>query len=230
MTTPTTSNQSDVITVRPIAKSNRLTSIVLAACLLISACLVATFLPPESLPIAAILLVFSILVTIIAAAKCWAPTHSFLLTKQQISHYQSKGSWQLCWQHVERIDQPRVQEGLALVPLPYLGFRLSEQGYDQLLTSISPRLAGTLLVQQRALLLQQAGCESGECYTQGLLENEQYTSPMGTHFTGIKGMLGNRMVRLRNLLGYEIFVEIDQLDRNPSEFIRFINECRQAVG
>jgi len=121
--------------------------------------------------------------------------------------------WILKWRNIQRIDQPRIHLGWDLVPLPYIGLKIKD--YDDFLTLITPRLAVRLLTEQRAVLLQAISSERPDCLTggcgsgllgEGLLEESRFRSPSGQQYDGVIAMLGNRMARLRDLLGYDLLV------------------------
>ncbi|MNT81027.1 hypothetical protein D3C72_2205730 [compost metagenome] len=104
------------------------------------------------------------------------------------------------------------------------------------MTLITPRLAVRLLTEQRAVLLQAINSERPECLSggcgasllgEGLLEESRFRSPSGQRYEGVIAMLGNRMVRLRDLLGYDLLVPDNSLDRAPAEFIRLLNQYRR---
>ncbi len=230
MTGPQLVLDDDAIGIKPLAKTNRLVLAITAVALAGLSFIGWLLLPSSLLLVAALCGVFSIILGLITLSKYSMPAYSFILHRQRLSHYQSKGSWTLNWPCIQRVDQPRVTMGLEVSTLPYVAIRLTDDGYERLLSSLSPRLANHLLVNQRALLLQgDGGCNTGNCYAEGLIEKDKFVTPKGTRHTGPIAMFGNRMQRLRANLGYDLYIDTDYLDRSPENFITLLKQCQQTA-
>ncbi|WP_250894661.1 DUF2982 domain-containing protein, partial [Aeromonas dhakensis] len=61
----------------------------------------------------------------------------------------------------------------------------------------------------------------------GLLEESHFRSPSGQRYEGVIAMLANRMTRLRDLLGYDLLVPDNSLDRDPAEFVRLLHQYQR---
>ncbi|MGY6036750.1 DUF2982 domain-containing protein [Aeromonas sp. AE23HZ002T15] len=220
--------------VNPMVRRNGLTLILLGVVITI-AMIFILFLFREQLLIPAISVLLAGLMTIfVGAIKLNEPHFSLSLCQDCLQYHHKYGGWILKWRNIQRIDQPRIHLGLDLVPLPYIGLKIKD--YDDFLTLITPRLAVRLLTEQRAVLLQamnseQPGCLDGSCGSGllggELLEESRFRSPSGQRYEGVIAMLGNRMTRLRDLLGYDLLVPDNSLDRAPADFVRLLNEYRR---
>ncbi|MDM5129634.1 DUF2982 domain-containing protein [Aeromonas piscicola] len=165
----------------------------------------------------------------IGSLKLVEPHFSLSLCHDCLQYHHKYGGWILKWRNIQRIDQPRIHLGWDLVALPYIGLKIKD--YDDFLTLITPRLAVRLLTEQRAVLLQalrseRQDCANGGCGDAfqggGLLEESHFRSPSGQRYEGVIAMLANRMTRLRDLLGYDLLVPDNSLDRDPAEFVRLL--------
>ena len=47
--------------------------------------------------------------------------------------------------------------------------------------------------------------------------------------TGTQAMLANRMTKLRERLGYDLYINVSELDRSEQEFVRLLRECQEFV-
>nr|WP_303809884.1 DUF2982 domain-containing protein [Aeromonas media] len=176
---------------------------------------------------------------LVGALKLAEPHFSLSLCQDCLQYHHKYGGWILKWRNIQRIDQPRIHLGWDLVPLPYIGLKIKD--YDDFLTLITPRLAVRLLTEQRAVLLQAISSERLDCLTggcgsgllgegllgEGLLEESRFRSPSGQQYDGVIAMLGNRMARLRDLLGYDLLVPDNSLDRPPADFVHLLNQYQR---
>ncbi|MCR6555175.1 DUF2982 domain-containing protein, partial [Aeromonas sp. CPF2-S1] len=89
---------------------------------------------------------------------------------------------------------------------------------------------------QRAVLMQAMRSERSDCPTggcgsgllgEGLLEESRFCSPSGQRYEGVIAMLGNRMARLRDLLGYDLLVPDNSLDRSPEDFVHLLQQYQR---
>ncbi|MED7773059.1 DUF2982 domain-containing protein [Aeromonas dhakensis] len=170
----------------------------------------------------------------IGSLKLVEPHFSLSLCHDCLQYHHKYGGWILKWRNIQRIDQPRIHLGWDLVPLPYIGLKIKD--YDDFLTLITPRLAVRLLTEQRGVLLQALRSEQPECIGggcgdpfqgEGLLEESHFRSPSGQRYEGGIAMLANRMTRLRDLLGYDLLVPDNSLDRDPAEFVRLLHQYQR---
>jgi hypothetical protein len=216
------------IFIKAASKSNGITSVVFGCVGLVIAALWLTFLP-EWLFLAGIFITSAALVCLlIGYFKIREPNYSLEIARDFITYQHRLGSWRIQWDNLQRVDCPRVRHGLEHVPLEAVGFKI--KNYTDFLTTISPRLATHLLMEQRPLLMQNAdeNCASGSCYEQSMFDDKAYVMEDGTVIKGIKAMLAHRMVELRKRLGFDIFIASSELDREAHAFAKFITSCQQT--
>ena len=218
----------------PMVRKNGLTLVWLGIAVTIAMIFILFLLREQPLIPAMIGLLAGLMMTLIGVLKLREPHLSLSLCHDCLQYHHKYGGWILKWRNIQRIDQPRIHLGWDLVALPYIGLKIKD--YDDFLTLITPRLAVRLLTEQRAVLLQAINSERPECLSggcganllgEGLLEESRFRSPSGQRYEGVIAMLGNRMVRLRDLLGYDLLVPDNSLDRAPAEFIRLLNQYRR---
>jgi hypothetical protein len=185
------------------------------------------------------LLLTGLMMTFIGWLQLNEPAVSLSLCRDYLHYHHRYGGWAIKWNNIVRVDQPRVHVGWDLHPLPYIGFKIKR--YDEFLPLITPRLAVHLLTEQRSVLLhamqsEQPGCLSGSCGSCGdpllggdLLEEGRFRSHEGQHYDGAIAMLAQRMSRLRQLLGYDLLIPIDSLDRQPEAFLTLLRHYQQEA-
>ncbi len=201
----------------PYAKRNGWT-LTLAGALLVLVGLVALALGWQG-PGMAVLLV-ALIALVMGIGKLTEPPYSLTLTSQSLVLHHRRGGWSLNWHEIQRIDQPSSGAGFLARPLPYVGLRLKDP--DVLLARISPRLAVAILMETRGLLVMalKQQCPDGSCPSDELFEDGRYRSPSGKDYQGVKAMLGLRMKKLREQLGYDLYI--------PEELATM--EAAEAVG
>ena len=221
--------------IKPLVRRNGLT-LIWAGGLITSLMLLLLWLFVASPPIPAyVLLLTGLMMTLIGCLKLNEPPISLSLCQHYLHYHHKYGGWVLKWHNIQRIDQPRVHVGWDLQPLPYIGFKIKR--YDEFLKLITPRLAVHLLTEQRSLLLQAMQNEPlhgqpvrGNDPLQGidLLEESAFCTPEGTRYDGALAMLAQRMTRMRHLLGYDLLIPINSLDREPDDFLQLLRQYRHA--
>ena len=223
----------ELIEIRRSAKRNVLTTALLGGLGLLLASQTLLWLPALFYVPSLLLISLSLVTLLVAFFKYREPLHSFLLSRETI-HYQHKnGRWQLDWDNIQRIAVPRITQGLEQNELSMVGIKL--KSYQPLLSSISPRLVTNILMEQRPLLLYgfgvdaQQNCASGTCYGDDLLENDRFKDSDGHIYTGMQGMLANRMQKLRQRLGFDLYIAGSELDRSEHEFVKLLQQCQQYV-
>jgi hypothetical protein len=221
--------QSDVIEIRADAKRNGFTTFLFGLAGLVLSLSLAALLPTQFQIGAIFLISASIVAMVIGWFKIREPNYSIQLSKQSIYYQHRHGSWALDWDNVHRVGIPKVHNGLEHKPLAMVGIRL--KNYAPLLHSISPRLATNLLMEQRPLLLQNKDdCASGTCYSQSLIESDNFKDKEGKNYKGIVAMLANRMTTLRSQLGYDLFISSGELDRTTEDFVALMNNCIEQIN
>lgn len=221
--------QTDVIEIKAEAKRNGFTTFLLGAAALIFSLGLAALLPIKFQISAVFLISASIVAMLIGWFKIREPHFSIQLSKQHIYYQHRHGHWTLDWSNVHRVGVPKVHHGLEHKSLAMVGIRLKD--YAPLLHSISPRLATNLLMEQRPLLLQnKEDCASGTCYSQSLIESDNFKDESGKTYKGITAMLANRMTTLRRQLGYDLFISSGELDRTTEDFVALMNNCIEQIN
>lgn len=223
-------SEQGAILIRAQAKRNGITTLGIGVVGLFLSWLVLRLLPEGMFIPGVFATSLSIVALLIGWMKIREPAHSFALTRQKLQYLHRCGQWSLAWNNIQRIDTPRITEGLEQKDLPLVGIRLKQ--YQPLLESISPRLATNILMEQRPLLLhnREQQCTTGTCYGDDLLEQDEYRLEDGTRIKGIDAMLANRMSKLRASLGYDLFINSAELDRPTDEFVALLRQCQLNVS
>lgn len=219
--------QTESIKIRAASKRNGFTTFLVGVGVLVVAILLLMWLPQSVYLIGIFTLSGAIVTLLIGWFKMREPPHSIELTKRFIHYQHRHGKWQLDWTNVQRIDVPKVSQGIEQKPLSMVGIKIKD--YRPLLESISPRLATNLLLEQRALLLHNTGCATGGCYNNDLIEDDRFKMPDGNIIKGIPAMLANRMSKLRISLGFDLFISVAELDRSSDEFVALLKQCHINV-
>ncbi|MBU3020780.1 DUF2982 domain-containing protein [Aestuariibacter sp. A3R04] len=221
-------NSAAPILVRATSKSNGITACVLGGSGLLLSAFWLKYMP-EWLFLAGIFLTSASIVSLLIGwFKIREPQYSIEISPEEIRYHHRLGNWFLHWDNIQRIDCPRVQQGLEHVELEAVGIKIIN--YADFLRTISPRLATHLLMEQRPLLMhsKEESCATGGCYNHTMFDDKQFSTPEGETFTGVKAMLANRMQTLRASLGYDIYISAADIDRDPPAFVVLLRECQQA--
>lgn len=223
------SGSDDSITIRAASKRNGITTTLIGVGLLLLAFLVMTLLPDVLFLPGVFIASAGIVGLVMGWFKIREPNHSLEITPKGIRYIHRNGEWWLDWENVQRIDAPRVTRGIELRDLEVVGFRL--KNVEPLVDSISPRLATNILMEQRPLLLQNQDekCVTGNCAGADLLEDDQFKLPGGRQLRGVQAMFAHRMSRLRERLGYDLFIAAAELDRPVNEFVVLLKNCHESV-
>jgi xanthosine utilization system XapX-like protein len=221
----------DIIEIKRQAKRNVIVSALIGLVGLFLASIAFTMLPKTLYLIGIFLTSASLVALLIAWVKYREPQFSFLLSKTSILYKHRHGQWQLDWSNIQRVDVPKVTQGLEHKSLDMVAIKIKD--YSAFLKGISPRLMTNVLMEQRPLLLYEMaateGCASGGCNSDDMLENDYFKDSDGTEYQGIQAMFANRMSKLRTRLGYDLFVAGSELDRPEQKFVDLMRQCQQRV-
>ena len=167
-----------------------------------------------------VLVLSAVILTLLGTLKLMQPRFSLLLGEQGLKFIHRNGCWQSAWDNIVVAGQPRV-DGKEL---PYVG--LSLRDLDSMADAISPRLANKLLHEQQDLLDYSRLSHPGR---HGLLldDCEPYQMASGELIKGPVGGWLHRCERLKEPLGYHLYIPSDMLDRPPQSFLELFNQCRQ---
>lgn len=219
----------DTIKIRSSAANNGYTTIIVGACVAFVGTLIVTLLPKAFFLVGILFLSGSIIAFVMGFYKLREPTYSLEITKQAIIYHHRKGNWTIPWSNIQRVDVPRVHKGLQQVDLEMIGFKLRDP--EHFLGDISPRLITHLLMEQRPLVAQiiASNCDSGQCYGDDLIDDTKYKCTDERIITGVIAMFANRMRKLQQGLGYEVFVSANDVDRSAQEFVSLLRQCQESL-
>ncbi len=179
------------------------------------------------------LTVLSLAGVFIGLMKIREPDYSLLIDKSGIRYNHARGSWQVPWRDIQRIDVPTIDHGLDKKQLPYVALRLKSQ--LELLDNISPRLASYLVTEQKeiaiAALRQEFDswqCADGSCPSEILYKFDDYITEDKV-YKGLQAMLGHRIEILRSKLGYDLYIPASALDREPQDFVGLLKRLQASV-
>lgn len=175
-----------------------------------------------------LLLTTAAVLLLLGIAKLLEPPTSLLITLHDITFIHRRGQLRLRWDNIVRLDIPKVPEGLSEHELPYLGIRLAQD--EELLDHISPRLAAYFIHNQRHILAiaMRRVLPPQADYTAYFDVPERYVSRAGKSYHGVLAMFGLRTAQLRELLGYDVYLPANALDRPLAEFVEYARELNRT--
>lgn len=164
---------------------------------------------------------------VLGFSKLAEPEVALKLTNEGFTYFHRRGQVSVAWENVQRIDQPRVTQGIDTIALPYIGVKVKQM--SPVLEVISLRLAAGLLTEQRPLLMTASTQEEDL----SVLENQmsaEFTPFIedNDRFKGVLAMFGHRSRLLGSHLGYHLYISTDALDRPANEFIALMNQCKHS--
>ncbi|GAA5214147.1 DUF2982 domain-containing protein [Corallincola platygyrae] len=161
--------------------------------------------------------------------KCNEPKVSLRLCPNYLQFFHKHGQWTLKWEDIQRIDVPKLGISENYEALNYVGLKLSS--HHLILSNISLRLARSILLEQRPVLMQaiKSDCPDGTCPTDLLFEADEFTDEQGEHYNGLLAMLGHRMAHLRQMLGFDLYLPATALDRPLEEFVTLLRRYHSQV-
>ncbi|RLV61527.1 DUF2982 domain-containing protein [Parashewanella curva] len=163
---------------------------------------------------------------ILGIAKLRQPKVSIEFTETGFIYYHVRGQFAVEWDNIQRVDIPSVYKSMEHVQLPYVGIKV--KSINQVLDSISPRLATGLLTEQRPLLMT-AGAQSGDDTALEIYLNHEFM-PLTVNderYRGVLAMFGRRCLMLSEHLGYHLYIPADSLDRELDDFIKLLRQRQQ---
>lgn len=214
----------EAVLIRPINKRNGLTLTFAGASGLIIGLIL--FLSGSHLFAPGIICFASgVIALVLGGAKLVEPDVTAKLTEQGLTYFHRRGQVVINWQNIQRVDQPRVTQGLETLTLPYIGIKLKR--VSPVLECISLRLAAGLLTEQRPLLM----TASAQDEDLSALENQmcaEFTPFIENNdrYKGVLAMFGHRCRLLDSHLGYHLYIATDTLDRPADEFIRLLRDYK----
>lgn len=163
-----------------------------------------------------------VVMIVLGIGKLIEPEVSLEITPEAIRYMHLRGSWSLAWDDVLRFDTPKTQRGLELIELPFLGIRL--RNYDRFLSQLSPRLAVHLVHQQRPMMMQaiRSDMPAHREYMDYVEVPDIFVTESGKTFRGVIATFAVRMTLMREMLGYDLYISQNALDRPLPEFIEHL--------
>ena len=219
-------HQESNIAIKAIARQNAMFLTVLGCSGLLLSVLVASFWwDSYRLNIVLISLV-SFNTLLIGLFKHFEPLNSFDLSPRGMVYHHRYGSWQISWDNVMIIEQPKVTQGIESKELSYIGIKLHDT--DVLAKVISRRMANHLLQEQRDLYF--LGCQLEDISLFNRQINDQpYKTTTGEKIIGPIGAWLHRVAMLRKTFGYDLYIPIDACDRDPQAFVELLLQCKTSA-
>ena len=223
------SESPESIFIRGVSSHNGMTTVLIGVVALVLGTLGISLLPELFFLAAILIVVVGIIALVMGYFKIREPKYSLEISKQEVVYHHRLGKWSIDWNNIQRIDVPRVHMGLEHIDLEMVGFRLKDP--EAFLPNISLRLITHLLMEQRPLITQieRSSCGTGKCYGDDMMEDAKYKTKSGEIITGVIAMYANRMRKLQEGLGFDVFVSVNELDRGAHEFVNLIRQCHDSV-
>ncbi|MBE8168702.1 MAG: DUF2982 domain-containing protein [Shewanella sp.] len=163
---------------------------------------------------------------ILGIAQLIEPQISFMFSENSFTYFHRRGQVEINWENIQRFDVLRINNGLAMVELPYIGIKL--RSINPVLDSISPRLATGLLTEQRSLMIT-ASAQAGDEQALEVYLNHEFM-PLTVNderYRGILAMFGRRSLMLELFLGYHIYIPADSFDRDIGDFLKLLRKTKE---
>ena len=154
------------------------------------------------------------------------PSVILTLEDNELIYHHRYGHWRLVYSNILRVGIPKVSKGLEYKSLSYIGVSLVD--LDDFLQGLHPRIAGKLLIEQRSLLRLAIvrECPDGTCPSDMVFDDVEYKSPAGVKYTGLIAMFANRMVNMKRLLGYELYIPTNTLDDDIDKVLALLRQVK----
>lgn len=220
---------SEAIFIKGSASGNGITTLLVGAIVAAFGTFIITALPKLFFLVGILFLSGSIIAFVMGFYKLREPKHSLEISKEAIIYHHRKGKWRLEWDNIQRVDVPRVHKGLEHIDLEMVGFKLKNP--ETFLDNISLRLITHLLMEQRPLVTQIAmsDCATGQCYGDDIIDDVKYKLENGNMITGVSAMFANRMRKLQQGIGYDVYLSVNDLDRECGDFVALLRECQASL-
>lgn len=159
--------------------------------------------------------------------KTQEPYYSLILSESAIEYRHKYGRWCLSHKNFHSCGVPKVEKGLKHLELNAVGLKLND--IDEFLMSITPRIAGKLLIEQRHFFMQvvQNHCKNGNCPSEWSVEDTQHRSARGISYNGLIAMFANRTKHLKLLTGYDLLLPASVLDTDIWAFSANLNKWKR---
>ncbi|SNY46391.1 Protein of unknown function [Arsukibacterium tuosuense] len=157
-------------------------------------------------------------------AKLAEPRHFLKCDEQGVHYYHRYGSWLLPWNSFMYCAVPQLEQH----DLSFIGFKVTD--YDAVLQPLRLRLAVRLMTEQRPLFISavKQGCATGQCASELLAEKDTFATE-NQQYSGIKAVFGQRMLRLAQASGFDLFVPSSLTAEQTSALCQQINRARLQI-
>lgn len=154
-------------------------------------------------------------------AKLAEPRHFLRCDELGVHYLHRYGSWLLPWDSFSYCAVPQLEHQ----DLSFIGFKVTD--YDAVLQPLRLRLAVRLMTEQRPLFMSaiKQGCATGQCVTELLAEKDTFNTT-NYCYNGIKAVFGQRMRRLDQASGFELFVSSSLSAEQTQALCQQINQRR----
>lgn len=175
----------------------------------------------QATPMLAIAFIASAIGIFAGWAKLSEPLYGVVCDEQGLHYHHRKGSWLLPWQAFSHCSpQPDLEHEVN-----YIAFKVTD--FHAFLQHLPLRLAIKLMMEQRALwfAVLKEKCPQGQCATEWLAEKDRFSTPQ-QNYDGILAMFANRMKKLGQFCGYELFIPLNCIDAPAAQFCKEVNLLR----
>ncbi|MEE1999872.1 DUF2982 domain-containing protein [Alkalimonas sp. MEB108] len=154
-------------------------------------------------------------------AKLAEPLHGIVCDDSGVRYHHKRGSWLLPWQAFSHCSpQPDLEHEVN-----YIAFKVTDM--HAFLQHLPLRLAIKLMMEQRALwfAVLKEKCPQGQCATEWLAEKDRFSTPQ-KQYDGVLAMFANRMQKLGQFAGFELFIPVNCIDVPAEQFCKEVNLMR----
>ncbi|WP_234998897.1 DUF2982 domain-containing protein [Photobacterium andalusiense] len=157
------------------------------------------------------------------------PSISFTLTFMHCQYHSRYGGWTTTWHNIADIGHVALSTQGWYTSLPWVGIRLTN--YDDFISTICPRVASRILLEQRVLLVMALKSQPDSPYLleDMLFDDSPFITTNGEQFRGLQAMLANRMRYNRIFFGFDFFIADDVIDRPVADFIGLLRRYKAAA-
>jgi hypothetical protein len=218
-------NTLSTVAIRPIAKHNAQTLIILGICGLMLSVVIFHFVENFHAPIVLVTFLASLVTFFFGYLKYLEPDTSLLLTPEYLQYQHKYGSWQIKWSSVVQITPLVSNTIFERKTLPFVAIKLKHS--TELLTTISPRLASRLIHEQRPLLIHAIN-QQLLTVEQSIINFKPYRDN-SVNLTGPRASFAHHTQVLKQALGYDLYIPASALDRPVEDFCKALNAYRLAA-
>ena len=219
-------SESPSISIKPMAKHHGQFVFILGVLMLLCDLLIANFFWQQLKLVLIFILLISLVLILFGIVKLYEPNQSLILTPYHLQFFHRYGHWQLPWSNIRYISKLTTSSGLQQTELPYIGIVLND--LQHLIDSISPRLASRLIHEQRPLLIHSIS-QHLMLTEQAIINFSPYKLANNKLVTGPLAGFLHHTNALYSALGYHLFIPQNSLDRDITDFVQLLNQCKRSA-